>query len=139
MSFDWKSYHALAEQLSATTDTPTGCTAETLHRAAISRAYYAVFNLTVDYLKNRNFTLPSKDKHQFVIDRMDGLAKSAKGADVNVTRCRTIVATNLPRLRGYRNNADYDGELHTSSQRLVVITLKQAKNCIEALELLLAS
>lgn len=61
MSFDWNGYLAIAKDFKSDTDgQPNSNHVEAKRRAAISRAYYAVYHIAEDYAKlNLGYT-PSK-------------------------------------------------------------------------------
>lgn len=112
MSFDWKEYFTIARALFdeaelRKADPAKSSLCEGLYRACISRAYYSVFCLARNYLRD-------VDRSSEVLDCDDG---SIHGVVVAVFRdkgrydgnCRRI-ADALHRLRIERNCADYDDE-----------------------------
>lgn len=56
MTFDWNEFQGQAEGLAKAPD-------EGSYRSAISRAYYAAYNLTLSELQRQGFVLPDKDPH----------------------------------------------------------------------------
>ncbi|MEI6429037.1 MAG: HEPN domain-containing protein [Pseudanabaena sp. ELA607] len=100
--FNWTLYLALAEQLlkdalseqQPKTDNKID---EAYYRSAISRAYYAAFCVTRNYLKERLYkTIPRKDPHIFVANELSNNRSTRRIAAVFIS------------LRDYRNIADYD-------------------------------
>ena len=97
MSFPWLDYLVLAEALlqARTTLAPE----EACCRAAISRAYYAVFCMSRNYLREQEGRqVPSRDVHRYVRDAFK------KSPD----RLHKQIGYDLDRLRSDRNKADYD-------------------------------
>jgi uncharacterized protein (UPF0332 family) len=98
MKFDWSEYLNLAQELAASNE-------EAKLRSAISRAYYSVFCLARNYLRDiqqdprlsRNKTYDIND-HQYVADEfIFNRSKSQKISEIG---------RNLTRLRRLRNQAD---------------------------------
>jgi uncharacterized protein (UPF0332 family) len=74
-------------------------TAEADWRSAISRAYYGAFHVARKTLRDLGFTVPQGDRsHAYLWMRLSNCG------DVNVRRA----GSDLNRLRGERNRADYD-------------------------------
>ncbi|OCR02050.1 hypothetical protein BCD67_07700 [Oscillatoriales cyanobacterium USR001] len=97
MTFDWSEYLNVAKELAGiATTTPEQ---EAKLRAAISRAYYAVFILARNHLRDREgHSIPTTgDAHQYVASQFK------QSQDSN----RRFVGDKLKRLRMYRNQADY--------------------------------
>lgn len=67
MSFDWKLYVQLAEELINHQRTPTF--REAYLRSAMSRSYYGVFCIARNFLANRGTSIPKVDTHKFVRDK----------------------------------------------------------------------
>jgi hypothetical protein len=59
MAFDWRQFHAFAEELAPRPD-------EAARRTAISRAYYAVYGLTARYLIEKRVLAPGAINHRSV-------------------------------------------------------------------------
>src|SRR2546430_464765 len=99
MRFDWSDFLELARELGQ----PGAMRPreEARLRTAISRAYYAVFCRARNHLLTRYPTVPiprGPDAQRVVWQRFDGRADTTS----------RVVATNLERLRDWRNSADYD-------------------------------
>ena len=92
MGFDWKKYHEVGEHLKNYSED------EAYQRAAISRYYYAYFNIIRRYFEKRHYEIHSKYVHQKLIDELKN------SLDDNEYQ----LSVYLKRFRGYRNNADYD-------------------------------
>jgi hypothetical protein len=133
MSFDWKRYYSVAVKLVETPELHEGDQEEAMCRAAISRAYYAVFNMTISYLESLLGETPYSDKHRWAIDRMKGLSLTAHAPnDVKIKRA--AIHTALEKLRTDRNDADYEASLKDLPMRCAKLSLKHAKRGIENLE-----
>ncbi|MCU0546237.1 MAG: HEPN domain-containing protein [Oscillatoriaceae cyanobacterium Prado104] len=107
MKFDWSEYLNLAQELAASNE-------EAKLRSAISRAYYSVFCLARNYLRDilqdprlsRNKTYDIND-HQYVADEFIFNRSKAKKL--------IKIGENLSRLRQFRNKADYADTVFTLS------------------------
>ena len=101
MSFDWTQYLFLAEELNK--QAASSSKREAMLRSAISRAYYAAFCYSKNFLTDhKNKVIPSNPTaHELVRDIFDGYAGALE----------LTIATNLDRLRTDRNKADYDDEV----------------------------
>jgi uncharacterized protein (UPF0332 family) len=112
MSFDWSNYLDLARELHRQGSTHSSKEAEL--RSAISRAYYAAFCKSRNYLQERRHVALSSgaDVHKEVYERF------SNSQDKNLR----AIGVDLKRLRGFRNKADYDntfGGLHNASELCV--------------------
>ncbi len=96
MSFDWKLYVQLADELISYQRTPSF--QEAYLRTAISRSYYGVFCIARNFLVSNGIVIPRFDTHRFVRDRY--LA--------SVNRVERKIGDNLKRLSRRRNEADYE-------------------------------
>lgn len=67
MSFDWKLYIQLADELIS--HQRTVALQEAYLRSAISRSYYGVFCIARNFLVKRGLTIPKTDTHKFVRDK----------------------------------------------------------------------
>lgn len=100
MSFDWSQYFNLARELAGQTTPPAG--QEARLRSALSRAYYAVFCLARNHLRDREgLSIPRDRVHSYVIDHFKTSADPA----------RSQLGHDLDRLRWDRNKADYHDDL----------------------------
>ena len=101
MNFDWIEYLNLAKELRGNHITSNQ---EAKMRSIISRAYYAVFCKSKEYLsKNKNIPIPeSKESHEIVRKTFEMLSKKEE----------KHIATILQRLRQRRNMADYSLSFH---------------------------
>ena len=104
MKFDWSEYLKLAQELAAMSG--DAANQEAKLRSAISRAYYSVFCLARNYLRDveKNPRLSRKNnfdvnEHQYVAEEFTyHPSKSQKMKDIG---------RDLARLRKIRNKADY--------------------------------
>ena len=123
MSFNWAEFLTLADALLRDPNSPGP--EEAALRSAISRAYYAAF------CSGRNF---ARDKENFV---PQGTAEDHKRLSVhfrkNRDRTRKKIATDLNRLRDYRNRADYDDVLPGRPISLAQSSVAVARNVLKAL------
>lgn len=98
MSFDWSEYFDLAQELTGSSTVSSGQEAKS--RAAISRAYYAVYCMSRNHLRdNDNRPVPKGARaHKYV------KTEFKRSTD----QVRQNIGRNLDRLRIERNKADYD-------------------------------
>jgi len=129
MRFDWSEYLNLAQELAAT-NSDSSPNREAKLRSAISRAYYSTFGLAQNYLreidkdpilfsKNRNI-----NKHQYVAEAF--IYHRSKNKNM------VKIGENLSRLRGIRNNADYEDTMFNLPTQ-ATSALKLADNIIALL------
>lgn len=125
MSFEWRQYHTLAQDL---LDCGHGytCTSEALLRAASSRAYYAVYCTARNRLRKESgdyslFSSPSS--------HMDVRMNYAHSLSID----KQVIAKNLERLQRRRIDADYNDVLSTST-RDSEATLEIARQTLELIE-----
>jgi uncharacterized protein (UPF0332 family) len=91
MAFDWHAYLDLAEQLKMDGASKE---AEARNRAAVSRAYYAVYNIARDHAPSR-ITNRGTSRHRRLIDYFDNSGYQS-------------ISNLLESMRDRRNDADYD-------------------------------
>jgi uncharacterized protein (UPF0332 family) len=96
MSFDWKLYVQLADELISYQKTANF--QEAYLRTAISRSYYGVFCLARNFLVRKNISVPRTNTHKFVREKY-------KASPSKVER---KIGSSLERLSQRRNMADYD-------------------------------
>jgi uncharacterized protein (UPF0332 family) len=128
MRFDWSEYLNLAEELAAISGDSDNNEAKL--RSAISRAYYAVFCLARNYLRDveqdsrLSRKTPDINEHQYV----------AKEFIFHKSKAKKMIkiGENLSRLRLFRNKADYEDRVFTLSSD-VKIALKMAQNIMTSL------
>jgi uncharacterized protein (UPF0332 family) len=108
MSFSWRDYLSLANELSGRRARPYSPDARS--RAAISRAYYAAFIEARNFLRDRDgISVPNDGSvHNFVISSFRASSQ----------RQRVIIGEHLERLRSYRNYADYQDIMFRLNQRV---------------------
>lgn len=96
MAFDWHAYLDLAEQL-----TMDGASkeAEAKNRAAVSRAYYAVYNIARDHAP-AHVTERGGSSHRHLIDYFDNSGYQS-------------ISNLLESMRNRRNDADYEGDKYS--------------------------
>jgi uncharacterized protein (UPF0332 family) len=125
MSFNWRQYVSLAEEMSARTE-------ESALRSSISRAYYGAFCLSRNYLSGNNKipTLRPHDPpgkiHQLAIEYFD---QSDDSDEFNAGQL-------LGELRKKRNFADYDGSYYIEKEAVgkLVAKAKEVIKIIDSLE-----
>lgn len=97
MSFDWREYLEVAKYLAGLQS--SGFSQEASYRSAVSRAYYAAFcwcrNYAQKYLGFKSTGKP--EDHKFLREHL-------KKIDGDWAR----IASKLNRLRGWRNDCDYE-------------------------------
>jgi len=103
VSFDWSEYLTVAQDLTA--GRPPSASEEARSRAAVSRAYYAVFCRARDYLTACNeLSFKRQDEpnlHAVVAERFK----------YSVDGRRRDVGTRLALMRAARNRCDYESEV----------------------------
>ena len=102
MSYDWGEFLELAKRLDASPGNPGP--AEAASRSAASRAYYAAFNVAVDFASQEGFSAQASGEDHFRIQRHF----QATGSDEK----RRKVALELERLLNLRRMADYQDGLN---------------------------
>lgn len=105
--FNWQAFLLFAQQHAS-------AKSETLKRTAASRAYYALFNVSRDFLERLGHTIPNKNAHKLVWD----IFKSAADADPSSAPDWQLLAQNGVTLRTLRNAADYDDHVKQLDQRV---------------------
>ena len=95
MSFDWRLYIKLADELINLQRDKS--LAESYWRSAISRAYYGVFCLSRNFLRLGGITVPKRDIHRFVIDKYKE----------SFNQNKKKIGIELDRLKKDRIDADY--------------------------------
>lgn len=105
MSFDWKSYVQLADELISYQRTSS--LQEAYLRSAISRSYYGAFCIARNLLTSRGITIPRTDTHKFVRTEYQ---KSP-------TRTEKEIGDNLRRLWRERKEADYEDGANIDTNR----------------------
>ena len=116
MCFDWKKYHEVGEHLKNYSED------EAYQRAAISRYYYAYFNIIRQYFKKKHYEIYSPFVHDKLIE---GLENSLDESD-------NTLGGYLKQFRNYRNNADYDDEFKTRN-------IKKTQKLIQDIEEVLSN
>lgn len=105
MTFDWKSYVQLADEL---INYPRIVSIEEAYlRTSISRSYYGVFCIARNILIRRNVNIPFADTHKFV------RLKYQNSPD----KVEKKIGDSLKRLWKDRKNADYDDKAHVDKKR----------------------
>lgn len=125
MSFDWSQYLNLACELIGEKSPPAD--EESKQRAAISRAYYAAFQQSLIYLRDKNYdhNIPSTGQaHEYV----------QKTFSSHPDEDYKKIGENLFQLRKSRRKADYDDEFSGSLPKTVYLAIKQAKHVLVLLD-----
>src|ERR1044071_8652957 len=104
MPFDWKELITVAEFLQNQSN--SNCPQEAVLRSAISRAYYAAFCHARNYALNR----PNMND-RLIIQRDDNIHE--KVPDYFRDKRNFKIANTLRKLRIWRNQCDYNGEITT--------------------------
>lgn len=122
MSFDWKLYVQLADEL--INHQRTQGLQEAYLRSAISRSYYGVFCIARNFLVSRGTTIPTANTHKFVRDKYRKSPNKAEkkigkdlfslwldrkeadyedGATIDINRARTAHQLAIRILNRFRN------------------------------------
>ena len=123
MKFDWEEYFNLAKELAGTTE-------EAKLRSAVSRAYYSVFCLARNYLRDiEQDPRLSHNKtdikvHKYVADEFIHHKSKSK--------TMIEIGKDLNRLRPRRNKADYE-DIIFNLPKEAITALMLAENIISAL------
>jgi uncharacterized protein (UPF0332 family) len=96
MSFNWTTYLALAKKLNESDGSHPP--AEENRRSAVSRAYYFVYHTARSHVESEGLQIPRRDPHASLVALLRGHFDQ-KGMKL---------ASQLERMRDYRNQADYD-------------------------------
>lgn len=96
MSFDWMKFWHLSDELVKSGSQPV--LDEAKLRSAVSRAYYAAYNVAFSYLKSHAQHPIGSDKHKATYERFKKFTDSR----------RKSIGNSLERLRNSRVIADYD-------------------------------
>jgi uncharacterized protein (UPF0332 family) len=128
MSFAWQEYLVLAEALVQART--TFAAEEACCRAAISRAYYAVYGLARAYARDHEgLRLPATgEAHHLVI------AHYRQGA----YPLHRVISDSLRQLRSLRNLADYADEIHHPVE-LAMRAVRRARQVMTQLQALAAT
>lgn len=124
--FDWTEYLKLAKKLAGQTNISPS--KEAMLRSSVSRAYYAVFCKTRNYLRyiEMDNSIPQGGKvHQYVINKFINSKDNQ----------RREIGINLDRLRVDRNRVDYDDSVKNLSS-MADMDLKIAQKILSILETL---
>jgi hypothetical protein len=126
MTFDWHEYLLLARFLAKLVANESGLDREAVHRAAISRAYYAAFGHASAYARNwlgfRQSRIEDRTQDN---GRIPAFLRGKR---------RARAANYLRRLRDLRNKSDYDSE---SNQRYFEDGITEALEASESVFLAL--
>jgi uncharacterized protein (UPF0332 family) len=130
MSFDWPHYLDVAQELTEQAKDAPPELQEAKYRAAISRAYYAVFGRarhylrSIDTIKEPEYINPHNYVRETFMNSQD--------------RDRRYIGANLDRMREDRNAADYDldSDRLTNLSARARTNLKWAHDTFERLNLI---
>ena len=86
--YDWRDYLEISKEFlsSCIAQPPNRLRKETMLRTAISRAYYAAFQRSNDYLKTYGFRPSEQSVHRSVIEK-----SLEKEAEITIERAKTII------------------------------------------------
>ncbi len=118
MPFDWKEYLELAKDLAGQTN--AGYSLEAKERSAVSRAYYAAFCHARNYAKVKLRFIPT------------GTAKDHIRLRDHFKKVKPQIASQLERLREWRNQCDYDDQV-SNLGHLVRNALLTAESVVQKL------
>jgi uncharacterized protein (UPF0332 family) len=121
MQFDWYKYLVLADTLCKYED-------EAAHRTAISRAYYALYNVLLQYITG---VTRHKNNHRELINIFQDVNQWSKfrGAFLGIDeRDIVYIGIQLENIRNLRNDCDYSS--------LSKISQKKAKQVCETVNLI---
>lgn len=130
MKFDWSEYFNLAQELTAISS-DNFASNEAKLRFAVSRAYYSVFCLSRNYLRDVEKDPRLSRRNSFDINQHQYVAEEFifhKSKNPKIIK----IGENLSRLRELRNKADYSDTMF-SLQKDVKYALKITENIISAL------
>jgi uncharacterized protein (UPF0332 family) len=130
MKFDWSEYFNLAQELAAISS-DNFASNEAKLRFAVSRAYYSVFCLSRNYLRDVEKDPRLSRRNSFDINQHQYVAEEFifhKSKNPKIIK----IGENLSRLRELRNKADYSDTMF-SLQKDVKYALKITENIISAL------
>lgn len=115
MPFDWNEYLSIAKSLKAKTDGQAhSASNEAMQRTAISRAYYSMFHLAVDYAKaNLGYTPQQGGPNQSHTDIRTVYQRQLANPD------HQEVKKMLARLHKARLNSDYKSESLGNTEKLL--------------------
>jgi len=118
MPFDWREYLELARELAGLRG--SGYSQEAADRSAVSRAYYAAFCWARNYAEAKLGFSPQKgpDDHKRLREHLQNQGHSGLASDLN-------------KLRGWRNACDYDDQVPQLHQQ-VNFSIKVADKIIQA-------
>jgi uncharacterized protein (UPF0332 family) len=123
MSFDWADFLTLADALVSDPNSPGP--EEASLRTAISRAYYAVFRVALNFVRDRGEFTPTQTGQDHWLVR-DHFRSSSQ-------RIRRKIGLDLGRLYDNRRNADYDDVLSGRPDSLAQSSVAVAQNVLNAL------
>lgn len=121
MSFDWRLYIQLADELiSSRQNTNLN---DAYIRTALSRSYYGVYGIASNFIQTK-FSLPSFNIHKFVIQKFESSSNYQE----------RLIGSNLSKLWRRRKKADYSQNaplnLHTANQTVMLAnrTIQELEN-----------
>jgi len=123
MTYDWSEFLTLAEGLFSAPDSPGP--PEAAFRTAASRAYYSAFHSALTLACREGYQAGyMKDDHRGVPAHF----RDSRHRDA----LRSKIATELDRLRDFRNEADYRHSLTPSSPKsLADLAIRMAKSVLQ--------
>ena len=130
MKFDWSEYFNLVQESTAISS-DNFASNEAKLRFAVSRAYYSVFCLSRNYLRDVEKDPRLSRRNSFDINQHQYVAEEFifhKSKNPKIIK----IGENLSRLRELRNKADYSDTMF-SLQKDVKYALKITENIISAL------
>jgi len=117
MSFDWREYLELARWLAGLQG--SGYSQEAADRSAVSRAYYAAFCWARNYAETKLGFKAQRGPydHKLLREHLKRQRRQALASDLN-------------KLRGWRNACDYNDQVPQLRQR-VIVSIKVADKIIQ--------
>jgi uncharacterized protein (UPF0332 family) len=127
MTFQWNSFLLLAEYLNNGVDNITGIDREAAFRTAISRAYYAAFNVAKNYAEKEFHSTGKNGSGSH--DKLINLYKEF-GAEKKEYR---MISTQLDRIKRNRTDADYRLNFKDQARPAykACLTIKTSQNIID--------
>ena len=123
--YDWRDYLEISKEFlsSCIAQPPNRLRKETMLRTAISRAYYAAFHRSNDYLKTYGFRPNEQSVHRSVIEKIDSYVHNGE----------VKISSDLDRAFVSRKKADYNDSL-TGLEKEAEITIERAKTIIKEID-----
>lgn len=109
MAFNWSDYNSVAKKLKTLARSGSHAEVEALHRASISRHYYAMHHIALDYaVKNLKYIPPTgntkhKELRDWYLNYPDDNIKN-----ISYDFLRNVIGQDLKSALSFRVRADYE-------------------------------